>query len=255
MKFLVGYHTDNGIRRKENQDSLLIKTASSSYGRIGLFLICDGMGGLSKGELASATVVREFNMWFDKDVKEMDFNSLDDDEVYNILDKKIKELNEKILDYGNGIGERLGTTLTMMFSIDRKAYIFQVGDSRVYKVSDELEQLTVDQTFVQREIDRGNITKEEGINHPRKNVLLQCIGAKKKVEVKMDVIEINENEVYIICSDGFYRRLKETEIIENFNYKSINKESDISSKLKNLCEVVKLRKEQDNISAIVVRTL
>ena len=58
MDFLFGYNTDIGIRKESNQDALLIKTARSSRGNIGIFSICDGMGGLSNGELASATVIR-----------------------------------------------------------------------------------------------------------------------------------------------------------------------------------------------------
>lgn len=253
MKFLVGYHTDNGIRKKENQDSLLIKTARSPYGRIGLFAVCDGMGGLSAGELASSTVIRGFGEWFDLDLTSINFNEIDDVEIFNIIDDKVRELNNRILQYGESKEERLGTTLTMMLIVDNKGYIFQVGDSRVYRIGKTLEQLTVDQSFVQREIERGNLTKEEALTHPKKNVLLQCVGAKKRVDVKMDVIEIEDEQVYLICSDGFYRRLKEDEIVKSLNYDKFNSSNEISSMAKELTELVKSRKEQDNITAIVVK--
>lgn len=253
MKFLVGYHTDNGIKKKENQDALLIKTASSPYGRIGLFAVCDGMGGLSNGELASATVIRGFKEWFDLELPSIKFNEATDDEIFEIIDEKLRELNNKILQYGTSRDERLGTTLTMMLTIDTKAYIFQVGDSRVYKIANGLEQITVDQSFVQREIERGNLTKEEALTHPKKNVLLQCIGAKKRVQVKMDVISIEEGQVYLLCSDGFYRRLREEEILVNLNYNNFDSFNEISNKAKELTELVKSRKEQDNITAIIVK--
>ena len=66
MNFIVGYHTDVGIRKNVNQDAILIKTAKSPYGRIGLFVICDGMGGLALGEVASSTAVRDISIWFDE---------------------------------------------------------------------------------------------------------------------------------------------------------------------------------------------
>ena len=255
MKFLVGYNTDNGIRKKENQDSLVIKTASSPYGRIGLFAVCDGMGGLSSGELASSTVVKGFSKWFDNEISNINFNNIDDLEIFNIIEDKVRELNNKILQYGESKDERLGTTLTLMLTVDRKAYIFQVGDSRVYKIYEKLEQITVDQSFVQREIERGNLTKEEAVNHPKKNVLLQCVGAKKKVVLKMDVLDIKEGQVYLICSDGFYRKLSNKEILEKLKCNNFTSNNQISEKVIELTEMVKSRKELDNITAIVIKLI
>ena len=71
MNFMIAANSDIGIKKSTNQDSLLIKVAQTNLGRVCLGLVCDGMGGLSNGELASATVVRAFESWFEYSLPEM----------------------------------------------------------------------------------------------------------------------------------------------------------------------------------------
>ena len=67
MKFLTAIQTDVGIRKKTNQDSVLVMEADTELGNVLFSVVCDGMGGLAKGEVASATVIREFARWFESD--------------------------------------------------------------------------------------------------------------------------------------------------------------------------------------------
>lgn len=253
MNFIVGYDTDIGIRKNVNQDAILIKSAKSPYGRIGLFVICDGMGGLSLGEVASSTAVRYISKWFDEEVPNIDFDVVDSEYIYNEISNLISCINKKILSFGESENKTLGTTLTLYLLVNNKYYIMQVGDSRAYKIDSHTYQLTKDQTYVQREVDRGNLTKEEAENHPKRNVLLQCIGAREEVEPVMNTGEIEDNEVYLICSDGFYKRLDEDEISDDLNPSKLNSEDDITVKVKEIVKRVKSRNERDNISAIVVK--
>jgi serine/threonine protein phosphatase PrpC len=253
MKFTVGYHTDAGLRKKINQDSLLIKTAKSPYGRLGLFIVCDGMGGLSSGELASGTVINGMSKWFDEILSHINFNTVDKDDLYKFICGQVMDLNNKIFEYGIMQNQKLGTTLTLCLFVHNKYYIIQVGDSRAYKIVNNVEQLTKDQTFVQREVDRGNITMEEAINHPRKNVLLQCIGARKEVEPVMVTGELKGNEVFLICSDGFYRKLSNNEILNELRWSNLNNSEQIKSKTKNFIDLVKNREERDNITGLIVK--
>ena len=71
MDFLIAAHTDVGIRKKTNQDSVLIKVADTDCGKVCFAAVCDGMGGLRKGELASATLIRDFSDWFDSEFPEI----------------------------------------------------------------------------------------------------------------------------------------------------------------------------------------
>lgn len=255
MNFIVGYHTDVGIRKNVNQDAILIKTAKSPYGRIGLFVICDGMGGLALGEVASSTAVRDISIWFDEKLPDIDFDIADSEYIYNELSRLVSSINKKILNFGKKENKTLGTTLTLFLSVNDKYYIMQVGDSRAYRIGNEVEQLTKDQTYVQREVDRGNLTKEEAENHPRRNVLLQCIGAREEVEPVMSTGVIENGEVYIVSSDGFYKKLKEKEIVLDFNALNLDSEKDITTKTKEVIERVKNRNERDNISAIAFKVV
>lgn len=255
MNFIVGYHTDVGIRKSVNQDAMLIKIAKSPYGRIGLFVVCDGMGGLSSGEVASSTAVKDINSWFDEQLPKIDFDLADSEYIYNELSCLIFSINKKILSFGRRENKILGTTLTLLLSIDERYYIMQVGDSRIYKVRNIVEQLTKDQTYVQREVDRGNLTKEEAEKHPRRNVLLQCIGAREELEPVMSTGNFEDGEVYVICSDGFYKKLRKEELLNDFNALKINSEEQITSKAKEIIERVKERSEKDNISAIIFKVI
>ena len=81
MAFLTAYHTDVGIKKKTNQDALLLKTAQTAKGEVGLFVVCDGMGGLSHGELASATVIRGMAEWFDAEMPRLVLSETFEDEI------------------------------------------------------------------------------------------------------------------------------------------------------------------------------
>ena len=74
MKYLTIVETDVGIKKETNQDSLFIKVANTEYGEICFAVLCDGMGGLAKGELASATVLKQFGSWFEKEFAEYSRN-------------------------------------------------------------------------------------------------------------------------------------------------------------------------------------
>lgn len=255
MNFIVGYDTDIGLKKNINQDSLLVKTAKSPYGRIGLFIVCDGMGGLALGEVASATVIRELDTWFNEEVKNIDFNNSDENYIYKVLSEKLIYLNNKILVFGSSKGKMLGTTITLCLFVEYKYYIIQVGDSRAYKISDNLERLTKDQTFVQRELDNGNLTLEEAKNHPKRNVLLQCIGAKDDIDLVMTTGEAKSNDKFLICSDGFYKKLSDIEILNEVNSGRIINSNDITYKLKNIVQMVKERGERDNITVMLIKII
>ena len=111
MKYLVVADTDIGIRKQTNQDSLLVKYGNSEVGEVLLAVMCDGMGGLDKGEVASATVIREFARWFQEDLP-YELETLDMQVIGGKWSLMLKELNVKIAEYGKKINLRLGTTFT-----------------------------------------------------------------------------------------------------------------------------------------------
>lgn len=256
MDFLTAYHTDKGIRKKINQDGLLINVAKTSKGKVALFAVCDGMGGLQQGELASATVIRGLKNWFDNELKELinSENINGEGAILLNLEEYIKELNEKILKYGEENNVKLGTTVTALLTVYDNYYIFHIGDSRAYKVENGLIQLTNDHTLVSREVSRGNLTAEEAKIHPRKNVLLQCIGATRVIDPQIVSGKLKINTFYILCSDGFYHKISDLEVLNKLN-KNINTEKEMKNIAIELVELVKSRKELDNITAMIIKAI
>ena len=237
MNYITGVVNDIGIEKETNQDSVLLKTGNYGNYNIAFSVVCDGMGGLSDGELASAHVVTKLSDWFDN--KLIDF--LDDevrwDEIRKNLESIIVELNRQLFSYGK-----------------RNHYmVINVGDSRTYLVNKGIRQITEDQSLVAREVKMGKMTWEEAEYDKRRNVLLQCIGATQNVEIEVYEGETGSEDGFLLCSDGFRHKISAREIFEGLELDKCETDGDIEEKLKYLVEVNKQRKESDNITAVVIK--
>lgn len=253
MQVLTAYHTDVGIEKQTNQDSLCVQVAESSLGTVVLAVVCDGMGGLSKGELASSNVIRAFTNWFDTELADQ-LSENAEEEIRYRWDRIIKEQNQRIGAYGKEQHINLGTTLTALLIVDTKFFLIgHVGDSRAYRITNKLEQLTEDQTVVYREILKGILTPEQAEEDPRRNVLLQCIGASKSVEPIFVNGKAQDGDVYLLCSDGFRHKISIEEIYMAFQPEKLTDESAMEQKIKELVELNKQRDEKDNITAVLIK--
>lgn len=253
MKYIATADTDIGISKDTNQDSALIKHASYSGGEILMAVICDGMGGLSKGELASATVIREFSRWFDEELP-FELENLDINVIGGKWSFLLKDLNIRILKYAknNGIPS-MGTTFSGILFIGNEYVIAHVGDSRVYQIGNRMNQLTADQTFVAREISRGTMTPEQAKTDKRRNLLLQCIGASNVVEPQI-LTGVAEEGAYMLCSDGFRHEISEEEMYASLNPINLINTNVMHNKSKFLIDQVKKRNEKDNITVVLIKT-
>ena len=161
MKYLGAVTSDIGTHRKTNQDSVCLKIIETKrYGQIALVIICDGMGGYQKGELASAEVVQTFAEWFENQlpviVRNYSWNQIRKE--WSIL---IYDLNSRIMKYGEENHIRLGTTLSALLCIGDSYLITHIGDTRIYCIDNEVQQLTEDHTVVARQIREGVLKKED----------------------------------------------------------------------------------------------
>ena len=134
MEFLSVLHSDVGIRKKTNQDSVLIKEAMTDYGRIMLAVICDGMGGLAKGEIASASLIRAFLSWFEKDFPEILYNERNKegirrDVIEDSLNALVLDVNKKIAAYAQQHHITMGTTAAVLLAVEGKYYTMNIGDN------------------------------------------------------------------------------------------------------------------------------
>lgn len=252
MRFTATADTDIGISKNTNQDSLLIKHAKAEGKEVLLAVVCDGMGGLSKGELASATVIQAFARWFDEELP-YELENVDLQVVGAKWSLLLKELNAQILEYSkmNGI-DGVGTTFTGILFIDEQYVIGHVGDTRVYHIGASLTQLTTDQTFVAREISRGTMTLEQAKTDKRRNLLLQCVGASKVVEPQI-ICGKTEKGAYMLCSDGFRHEITEEEIYESLNPINLMNKDAMHNNAKYLIDQNKSRNEKDNISVLLIK--
>lgn len=253
MKYSFTANTDVGIFRKNNQDSLIVKHAEYSGKEVLMAIVCDGMGGLSKGELASATVVRAFSKWFDEELVN-ELEKLDLNVVGGKWSVMLRDLNAKILEYSKKTNSSMGTTFSGVLFAEDKYLIVHVGDTRVYHISSSVNQLTTDQTFIAREIKKGTMTEKQAKTDKRRNLLLQCVGASVKVEPELIIGDTKEG-AYMICSDGFRHEISSDEIFESLNpVNLINKEA-MDNNVRYLIDLVKSRNEKDNITVVLVKTI
>lgn len=254
MNFIVSANTDIGITKSTNQDSLSVKVINTPLGRMAFAILCDGMGGLAKGEVASASVIRAFDQWLYNELPALCNAPLEDSTIRNQWNRIVDEQNKLIGQYGARQGIRLGTTAVIMLLTQTRYYVMNVGDSRAYEITDTLKQITADQTFIAREIALGNMTEEQAKTDERRNVLLQCIGASELVYPDMFFDTVKENAVYMLCSDGFRHEITPAEIYEKLQPNVLFDDATMQQHTIDLIELNKQRQERDNISAVLVRT-
>lgn len=254
MKFKIAYCTDIGRSKKVNQDSIGYREIGiGDYSYI-LMMVCDGMGGLQKGEMASTTVVRNFLDWF-----VLQFPIFCDDfnyaKIQTETEKEIVKLNLALHDFGEERGIQLGTTLSMIIMRNDGLYfIASVGDSRMYGIySDSVVQITEDQTYIAQEIKNNRMTKEEAATSKYKNVLTQCIGVSGDVQPLFYRGKANAGEMFLSCSDGFRHFLSEEDIFKAFSPVRNGSEEDWTARLRQITDFDMEQGENDNITAVVVK--
>lgn len=224
--------------------------AESSMESIAFAVACDGMGGLQKGELASAEMIFAFEKWFDERICHYLTNGFDG--LFEEWDALIQATGKRIYDYGRKEEIRLGTTVSAFLAVGDRYFMAHVGDTRIYQISDSLYLLTHDHTFVQQEIDANRMTEEEAKTHPKRNALLQCVGASQTVVPDFGSGELSGNESILLCSDGFRHTLTLQELYEWFYPNSNLSHEERQAALFSAINTNKERKESDNISAILL---
>lgn len=247
----TAYITDIGTKKKTNQDSVYIAKMTVGQNDAVFAAVCDGMGGMEKGEVASATLCQAFRDeissllgHFAADGNERDLDRM----LQNILVKvsgKIQKLSRKI--------GPCGTTVVSLLVYKNRYHVMSLGDSRCYMLHGrKLSLLTHDHSLVQREVDNGRLTEDEARRHPQKNVLLQCVGAGDGMYPDFFHGDIKHGTSFVLCSDGFWHDLEKEEICGLFRANAAaNKEKAVEN-LVYAVEQIKARGETDNISAIVL---
>ncbi|MBD5528059.1 MAG: serine/threonine-protein phosphatase [Lachnospiraceae bacterium] len=254
MKFLVSASTDAGTVKTINQDSVSVQLLEQDGSQLVFAILCDGMGGLQKGELASASVIHAFRNWCSRRLEVLLQNGLQDSDIRREWTQVITNCNEKIKAYGREKGVRLGTTVTVLLLTESRYYVANVGDSRVYELQTQLTQITRDQTVVAREIELGFLAPEQAETDPRRSVLLQCIGASEVVYADFFFGTPLGNAVYLLCSDGFRHKIAPEEMLAYLEPYRMNSPENMRENEQALIRLIKERNERDNITVATIRT-
>lgn len=253
MKYLIAANTDIGIKKEVNQDCLSVKRIHTQYEDIVFAILCDGMGGLSKGELASSTVINAYTNWISKDFVEI-YGSINVDLVKQQWESILNTQNKQLIQYGKINKCKLGTTATILLLMDNRYYIMNIGDTRVYIIDKDIRQITRDHSIVELELERGILTEEQARVDLRRNILYQCVGVSENIYPDFFIGNIEKDSVFLICSDGFRNRITGDEIFDYLNPKRMTDTMKMKQNIDFLIKLNKDRNETDNISVISIRT-
>ncbi len=234
------YMTDSGRVRSHNEDSVtILKNASDEY----LLIVADGMGGHRKGEVASSIVVSHLGKRFNE-TPSMG-TKLD---AINWLNDNVNEINNLILTYGeeNEDSKGLGTTIVVALYTSNYLIFGNIGDSSGFVMKKgHIHKVTKDHTLVNLLVDAGNLTEDEAMTHPKKNVLMRALGAAEKVDLDIfEVIDMEEIDSVMLCSDGLTNMLTQEQIEKVLNDEELLEDE----KIETLIRKCNARGGTDNIS-------
>lgn len=229
--------TNVGNYRKNNEDSYYVNESKN------LYVLADGMGGHLAGERASKMATEIIGEDF---AGEREVISIDD--AIEILSSSIRDANKKIYESSqeNEDYRGMGTTLSSGLILDDVLIYSNIGDSRIYRINEEMEQITQDDSFVNYLIEIGEITEEEAKNHPKKNVLTKAMGTTSDIEVIVNTLNIKDKDVFLFCSDGLTNMVPDEEIFKIVKENSPEEARDM------LLDLALRNGGMDNITFILV---
>ena len=223
--------TDKGRKRNLNEDAFMIDET------LGLWVLADGMGGHGSGDIASKIAVKHI-------VKGVRHG-------YSLTDSIVSSHYAILKAAKMGLGQwGMGTTVVVLRIIDSNYEIAWVGDSRAYLFKGkQMYQLSKDHSVVQEMIDSGEITAEQAMVHPQRNVISQAVGSTEMCDIKVDVVtgKLLSGHSILLCSDGLTTEIQESKIA-----KIVQQKIDVENKVKALINAALDTGGKDNITAILV---
>lgn len=248
MKFISGGLTDTGISRTNNEDNFCIDDG------IGLFVVADGMGGHSAGEIASKMAVDVIRDYIKRSaaanepfIGEFDRKK---SETTNRLASGVRLANKAIYEtsQNNPSWRGMGTTVAAALLSGNGLSIAHVGDSRVYLVrANSIEQLTDDHSIVSEQVRQGLLTKEEAEGSNLRNIITNSLGRNSSVDVDIDEIAVMDNDRILLCSDGLT-----TMVPDNIISSTVTDIKEPGMACSKLIDIANKNGGRDNITVVVV---
>jgi len=241
---LVSAKTDIGMKRSTNQDSY--SYGQFENGTITWAVVCDGMGGMAAGNIASITAVEVIAGALEQNLSPKSSPSF----VKNLLKTSIESANAKIFSMAeeNEDMRGMGTTVVAVVVIKGVAYFAHAGDSRAYYYSNnQLSQVTTDHSVVQTLFESGQLTQDEAKNHPNKNIITRALGVASYIDVDFETLDVSEGDTVLLCTDGL------TNCIDDELIKLASTDNDFSSLAERLVELANQNGGNDNITVVAVK--
>ena len=191
--------TDRGRKRPSNEDAFGYSIEH------GVYVVCDGMGGAAAGEVASSVAVAE--------VMQLLTNRPGANPLPADAEQAVAAANEAIFSRSQR-SEKLngmGTTLVALLAEERHAWMLNVGDSRGYRLrNSKLEQITLDHSLVEEQMRLGQMSEEEALRSPLKNVITRALGTQSMVTPDVFELETEPGDLFLLCTDGLTRELSDS---------------------------------------------
>jgi protein phosphatase len=205
--------SDRGCTRTENEDRILFDAS------LGLFVVCDGMGGPQRGGVAADLAIAAIHFYIDATRDRCDVSwpfgynfdiSLDANRLatgVRLANRQVWRCAEQSLECAG-----MGATVAAALIGEGRVITANIGDSRVYRSRQgHLEQVSVDDTIVASMLQKGLLSREEAANHPMRNVVTQAAGSHEEVELHLAEDTVESGDAILLCSDGLYRVVPEAD--------------------------------------------
>jgi serine/threonine protein phosphatase PrpC len=197
--------TDVGQKRDHNEDALLLDPS------LGLYIVCDGMGGHAAGEVASAHAVKTVQRVLREQTALIDEARKDKpdarDRLIAAVENAVNTACSEIFSMATADNGKagMGTTLVMMLVVGGKGLMAHVGDSRLYMVrAGQIHQLSEDHSYTSEMVKRGKMTREQARTSPYANVITRAVGIQKNVQVDTLMFDMIPGDTFLLCSDGLH---------------------------------------------------
>ena len=243
MMYAFFTQTDPGLARDNNEDSVAIDVATQ------LCVLADGMGGYNAGEIASGMattfIKSEMGRWLSQAGRNANAK-----EVRRALEICVENANRSIFNAANSNPQYvgMGTTLVVGVFQDDRLTLGHIGDSRCYRFRGEtFEQITKDHSLLQEQIDAGLITPEQAATSLNKNLVTRALGVEDAVLLEVHEHRVEDNDVFIMCSDGLSDMVDDAGIA-----RLLNGDASLEQKAKQLIDAANAAGGRDNISVLLV---
>jgi len=238
VRYTAAALTDRGRKRPSNEDAFGFSVEH------GVYVVCDGMGGAAAGEIASSIAVDEI-------LRHLTARRDAGSALPQLAETAVCAANEAIYTRAqrNQRLNGMGTTLVALVVEERRAWVFNVGDSRCYRLrQNRLEQVTLDHSLVEEQVRMGRMSHSEALRSPLRNVITRALGTQNCVTPDCFEFQAEPGDLFMLCSDGLTRELADS-TLETI----LSSNPPLQDRCARLIECAKKAGGHDNITCILVR--